>query len=139
LLDTGVQISMDDRGQAFDNIFSERLWRTVRLEEVYLRDYQTITEARFKLGRYFEFYNNEILYEALGYCGAAEVYDTAAGIPVALRPTITIKFRFFTSAFYRLPKSVTAHFNKLLSMDQTYQAENLYRYILHTLTLKWRF
>lgn len=67
LLDAGVQISMDGKGRAFDNIFSERLWRTVKVEEVYLRDYQTVTEARFGLGRYFEFYNNQRLHEALGY------------------------------------------------------------------------
>jgi putative transposase len=45
LLDTGVQMSMDGKGRVFDNIFSERLWRTVKVEEVYLRDYQTVTEA----------------------------------------------------------------------------------------------
>lgn len=90
LQDAGVQISMDGKGRAFDNIFSERLWRTVKYEEVYLRDYQSVNEARYYLGRYFEFYNNERLHEALGYNTPAEVYSVACatgavGTPVALR------------------------------------------------------
>jgi putative transposase len=85
LLDAGIQISMDGKGRVFDNIFVERLWRTVKVEEVYLRDYQTVAEARFYLGRYFEFYNNERLHQALGYRSPAEVYGVAVGTPVALR------------------------------------------------------
>jgi putative transposase len=95
LQDASIQISMDGKGRAFDNIFSERLWRTVKVEEVYLRDYQTVTEARYYLGRYFEFYNNERLHEALGYRTPAEVYGAAVGTPVALRapsvPTASIQ------------------------------------------------
>jgi putative transposase len=85
LLSAGVQISMDGKGRAFDNIFVERLWRTVKVEEVYLRDYQTVTEASYNLGRYFEFYNNDRLHQALGYRSPAEVYGVAVGTPVALR------------------------------------------------------
>ena len=85
LLDSGVQISMDGKGRVFDNIFIERLWRTVKVEEVYLRDYQTVTEARYNLGRYFELYNNRRLHQALGYRTPAEVYGVAVGTPVALR------------------------------------------------------
>ena len=85
LLEAGVQISMDGKGRVFDNIFIERLWRTVKVEEVYLRDYQTVTEARYNLGRYFELYNNRRLHRALGYRTPAEVYDVAVGTPVALR------------------------------------------------------
>ena len=85
LLNIGVQISMDGKGRVFDNIFSERLWRTVKVEEVYLRDYQTVAEATYSLGRYFEFYNNQRLHQALGYCTPAEVYGVAVGTPVALR------------------------------------------------------
>jgi putative transposase len=80
-----VQISMDGKGRVFDNIFVERLWRTVKVEEVYLRDYQTVAEATLNLGRYFEFYNNERLHQSLGYRTPAEVYGVAAGPPVALR------------------------------------------------------
>jgi len=85
LLDAGVQISMDGKGRVFDNIFIERLWRTVKVEEIYMRDYQMVTEARFHLSRYFEFYNNERLHQALGYRTPAEVYGAAVGTPVALR------------------------------------------------------
>ena len=85
LLDAGVQISMDGKGRVFDNIFVERLWRTVKVEEVYLRDYQTVSEARYYLGRYFEFYNNQRLHQTLGYRTPAEVYLRAVGSPVALR------------------------------------------------------
>jgi len=69
----------------FDNIFSERLWRTVKVEDVYLRDYQTVAEAMYYFGRYFEFYNNRRLHQALGYSTPAEVYGVAVGTPVALR------------------------------------------------------
>lgn len=85
LVDAGVQISMDGKGRAFDNIFVERLWRTVKVEEVYLRDYQTVTEASYNLSRYFEFYNNDRLHQALSYRSPAEVYGVAVGTPVALR------------------------------------------------------
>ena len=85
LKDAGVQISMDGKGRVFDNIFVERLWRTVKVEEVYLRDYQTVAEATYNLGRYFEFYNNRRLQQALGYRTPAEVYGVAVGTPVALR------------------------------------------------------
>ncbi len=93
LQEHGIAISMDGKGRAFDNIFSERLWRTVKVEEVYMRDYQTVAEAVYYLGRYFEFYNNERLHQALDYNTPAEVYGVAVGTPVALRapsvPTAT--------------------------------------------------
>lgn len=81
----GIEISMDGKGRAFDNIFIERLWRTAKVEEVYLRDYETVTEAKYYLGRYFEFYNNQRLHQALGYRTPAKVYGVAVGTPVALR------------------------------------------------------
>ncbi len=90
-----IQISMDGKGRVFDNIFIERLWRTVKVEEVYLRDYQTVTEAAYSIGRYFEFYNNQRLHQALGYRTPAEVYSVTVGTPVALRapsvPTALIR------------------------------------------------
>jgi putative transposase len=70
----GVQISMDGRGRALDNVFVERLWRTVKYEEVYLREYNTVREAQQGLGRYFGFYNDERLHQALGYRTPAAVY-----------------------------------------------------------------
>ena len=81
----GIEISMDGKGRVFDNIFIERLWRTVKVEEVYLRDYETVSEARYYLGRYFKLYNNKRLHQALGYRTPAEVYGVAVGTPVALR------------------------------------------------------
>jgi putative transposase len=85
LLAADIQISMDGKGRVFDNIFVERLWRTVKVEEVYLHDYQTVAEARYGLGRYFELYNNRRFHQALDYCTPAEVYGVAVGTPVALR------------------------------------------------------
>jgi putative transposase len=70
----GVQISMDGRGRALDNVFVERLWRSVKYEEVYLKDYTTVREARLGLGQYFTFYNHERLHQALGYQTPAAVY-----------------------------------------------------------------
>ena len=70
----GIRISMDGRGRALDNIFVERLWRSVKYEEVYLHDYQTVGEARQGLARYFRFYNEERLHQALGYRTPVAVY-----------------------------------------------------------------
>jgi len=70
----GIRISMDSRGRIYDNIFVERLWRTVKYEEVYLHDYQSIQEAKDGLKRYFWFYNEERLHQALGYRTPAEIY-----------------------------------------------------------------
>ena len=75
----GVAISMDGRGRVFDNIFTERLWRTVKYEEVYLKDYADPDEAWWGLDGYFRFYNRERLHQALGYCTPAEVYFGARG------------------------------------------------------------
>ena len=70
----GVSISMDGKGRVFDNIFVERLWRTVKYEEVYLKDYADVDDARLNIGRYFELYNHVRLHESLGYYTPAEVY-----------------------------------------------------------------
>ena len=70
----GIQISMDGRGRALDNVFVERLWRTVKYEEVYLKDYETPTEATRGLAQYFTFYNGQRLHQALAYRTPAAVY-----------------------------------------------------------------
>jgi putative transposase len=75
LLAANVQISMDGRGRAVDNIFTERLWRSVKYEEVYLNDYASPREARWGLARYFQFYNYERPHQALDYQTPAQVYD----------------------------------------------------------------
>src|SRR2546423_1321544 len=69
-----IRISWDGRGRALDNIFVERLWRSVKYEEVYIKDYQTVTEARRNLQAYFTFYNQERLHQALDYRTPAQVY-----------------------------------------------------------------
>jgi putative transposase len=76
LLASGVQISMDGRGRALDNVFVERLWRSVKYEEVYLHDYEGMREAQRGLGRYFGFYNEERPHQALAYRTPAAVYGS---------------------------------------------------------------
>lgn len=70
----GAQVSMDGRGRYVDNIFTERLWRTVKYEEVYLADYETPKEARMSLTSYLSFYNQERPHQALGYLTPAAVH-----------------------------------------------------------------
>lgn len=70
----GAAVSMDGRGRAMDNIFTERLWRTVKHEEVYLHDYETPRQARQGLSRYFRFYNERRPHQSLEYRTPAEVY-----------------------------------------------------------------
>ncbi len=69
-----VQISMDGRGRALDNILTERLWRSVKYEEVYLHDYANPKEAHHGLSHYFHFYNYERLHQALDYQTPASIY-----------------------------------------------------------------
>lgn len=73
-----VQISMDGKGRALDNIFVERLWRSVKYEEVYLHDYANPRAARQGLGRYLHFYNEERLHQSLGYQTPSAVYHGRA-------------------------------------------------------------
>jgi putative transposase len=75
---TGVAISMDGRGRALDNVFVERLWRSVKYEDVYLRDYAEGWEAEASLARYFDFYCHRRVHQALAYRTPAEVYHEAA-------------------------------------------------------------
>lgn len=74
LLHAGVQISMDGRGRAMDNIFTERLWRSVKYEEVYLHDYDSPRMVRERIAWYISFYNNKRIHEALGYLTPAKVF-----------------------------------------------------------------
>ena len=69
-----IQVSMDGRGRCFDNIFIERLWRTVKYEEVYLKNYETPRLARIGLTEYFKFYNQIRPHQSLGNRTPAEVY-----------------------------------------------------------------
>lgn len=74
LLANGIKISMDAKGRAFDNIFIERLWRTVKYEEVYLNEYVSAKNGRERLTVYFKFYNFERHHQALEYNKPAEIY-----------------------------------------------------------------
>jgi putative transposase len=75
----GIRISMDGRGRALDNVFVERLWRTVKHEEVYLKAYETPREATQQLGQFFVRYNGERPHQALGYQTPAAVYFGSGG------------------------------------------------------------
>lgn len=78
LVEANVQISMDGKNRALDNVFTERLWRTVKYEEVYLHDYATPREARVGLGGYFHFYNHQRPHQALDYRSPAAVHFASA-------------------------------------------------------------
>jgi putative transposase len=75
----GIAISMDGRGRALDNIFVERLWRSVKYEDVYLQGYAGVPDLLLGLASYFEFYNAERYHQSLGYLTPDEVYRTANG------------------------------------------------------------
>lgn len=75
LLARGVKISMDGKGRCIDNVFVERLWRSLKYEEVYLKDYDDLVEARAGIRAYFEFYNDRRRHQALGHQTPASFYD----------------------------------------------------------------
>ena len=70
-----IAISMDGRGRCMDNIFIERLWRSLKYEEVYLKDYQLVSEARAGIDNYFQFYNHQRLHQSLDYRTPAAIYQ----------------------------------------------------------------
>lgn len=86
LTEAGILVSMDGKGSYQDNIFVERLWRTVKYEEVYLKEYTSIGDAEQHIAAYFEFYNSRRPHQKLGYKTPAEVY-------------------FSMNCFLRLPKA----------------------------------
>jgi putative transposase len=79
LLAAGIAISMDGRGRALDNIFVERLWRSVKYEDIYLKGYASLSELLLGLSDYFAFYNDERAHQSLGYRTPAEVHRCGAG------------------------------------------------------------
>jgi putative transposase len=91
LLDARVQISMDGRGRARDNIFTERLWRTIKYEEVYLHEYASPKEAYNQLAHYIRFYNFERPHQALDYLTPAQLYRVSPQIVPVVHslPTLT--------------------------------------------------
>jgi putative transposase len=79
LLGAGVKISMDGKGRCLDNVFVERLWRSLKYEDVYIKAYADLVEARAGIGRYFAFYNTLRRHQALGYQTPASFYDGLLG------------------------------------------------------------
>jgi putative transposase len=73
----GVKVSMDGKGRCLDDVFVERLWRSVKYEDVYLKGYETVRQLRAGLMRYFGFYNTQRRHQALDYRTPAEVYSMA--------------------------------------------------------------
>jgi putative transposase len=74
VLDAGVKVSMDGRGRALDNVFTERLWRSLKYESVYINEFESPKEARRLIAEYFEFYNNVRLHQALDYQTPAQIH-----------------------------------------------------------------
>ena len=79
LLDAGVKISMDGKGRCLDNVFVERLWRSLKYEDIYIKAYADLVEARAGIGRYFAFYNTLRRHQALGYQTPASFSDGLLG------------------------------------------------------------
>jgi len=74
LLNENIQISMDGRGRALDNIFIERFWRSIKYEDIYVRDYESVRDLEKGLGKYFKFYNEERPHQSLGYKTPLEIH-----------------------------------------------------------------
>jgi putative transposase len=85
LMERNVAISMDGRGRALDNVFIERLWRSVKYEDVYLRDYGSVREAEASLDAYFAFYNDRRRHQSLDYRPPAAVYAEGSSSPSRCR------------------------------------------------------
>ena len=83
LRDNGIRISMDGKGSWRDNVFVERLWRSVKYEEVYLKAYESVSGARAGLGEYFEFYNARRPHSSLGRMTPDQFYDKPLPAPAA--------------------------------------------------------
>jgi putative transposase len=71
-----IQISMDGKGRALDNIYVERLWRSLKYEDIYIKSYETMTDLKFGLNRYFHFYNTMRFHQSLGYQVPDEKYQS---------------------------------------------------------------
>jgi putative transposase len=90
-----VQISMDGRGRAYDNIFTERLWRTIKYEEVYLHEYTGPKEAYYQLAHYIHFYNFERPHQALDYQTPAQVHGACTPHALVVDSTLTNRSTLF--------------------------------------------
>ncbi|MDF1513095.1 MAG: integrase core domain-containing protein, partial [Anaerolineae bacterium] len=80
LEDAGVRVSMDGRGRALDNIFIERLWRSLKYEDIYLHDYASVSDLLVGLQHYFTFYNDERPHQSLSYRAPGKVYHAVVSL-----------------------------------------------------------
>ena len=94
LQNANIKISMDGRGRARDNIFTERLWRTIKYEEVYLHDYASPKEAYHQLANSIRFYNFERPHQALAYLTPAQLYWVSSPVPRMVHSTLTNQTTF---------------------------------------------
>jgi len=97
-----IKISMDGRGRALDNIFTERLWRTIKYEEVYLHEYASPKEAYRQLANYIRFYNFDRPHQALDYQSNSVTLSGSEGSPLDLRLIGANQARFFAPAGLRM-------------------------------------
>ena len=118
----GITVSMDGHGRAYDNIFVERLWRSVKYEDVYLKGYASMGELLLGLTQYFAFYNQERPHQALGNSTPAQVYASGTGSgalivdrygPLQTPIPFTVALRCTATAFEENPrKEVTMQQNQ---------------------------
>ena len=94
LLDNKILISMDGRGRYLDNIFTERLWRTVKYSNIYIQEYLTMMDAHAGLGKYFNLYNNKRLHQSLDYQTPWEVYSGIKFCPPAQKSSLILPAGF---------------------------------------------
>jgi putative transposase len=87
----GIKISMDGKGRAIDNIFTERLWRTIKYENVFIRGYESMLEARTGLMEYIDFYNDERIHASLAYRTPSSVHSRSGDIPCITVGTYPLK------------------------------------------------
>lgn len=87
----GIKISMDGKGRAIDNIFTERLWRTIKYENVFLRGYESMFEARTGLMEYIDFYNDERIHASLAYRTPSAVHSDSGDVPCITVGTYPLK------------------------------------------------
>lgn len=93
LSDEGIRISMNGKGRCLDNISIERFWRTIKYEEVYLKSYDSVVEARQEIGRYIDWYNTKRRHQGLGYITPAQAMG-GAKTPLKSRPRTTTATSF---------------------------------------------
>lgn len=96
----GIKISMDGKGRWRDNVFIERLWKSLKYEEVYLKAYETVRDARAEIGKWIRFYNEERLHQSLDYCTPSEIY----------RDTDRVTIQQFVDDANQHPNAITAGF-----------------------------